>query len=607
MCGLAGIRNYDDGPVDTAALMRMREKMRTRGPDGEALWLDPDGGLGIAHRRLAIIDLSERGAQPMATPDGRYHVGFNGEIYNYPELRAWCEGHGVRFSSDSDTEVLLHLYALEGHDFVQRLRGMFAFALWDRQERTLLLARDPFGIKPLYYADDGKRLQFASQVKALLAGGQVDTTQDPAGIVSFFLWGYVTEPNTLFRAVRALPAGSTLVVRSGQRPSVQAYHDPLDALRAPVIASVDKQLLREATLDSVSHHLLADVPMGLFLSAGIDSGTMLALASECTDGKALRAVTLGFSEFAGTDNDEVPLARLCADRYGCAQDVHVIGRDSFTAERLRIIEHMDQPTVDAVNTYLVSQAAAGEGLKVAISGLGGDELFGGYPSFRQVPRMAQWLGWVPSGLGRGVRQLVAPLVYGRTSPKYAGLFEYGNTIEGAYLLRRALFMPWELPEVLEPEIAAAGLRELDVMAVLQRLTAGIADPYRRVMALEYGIYLKNCLLRDADWAGMAHSLEIRTPLVDTLLFAAVGAPQGLESRPLQKSDLAATPARPLPKQILNRRKTGFSVPVQKWLAAESSAYGDRGLRGWARFLAIQFGIDGLRFMAPEPSPAARTG
>jgi asparagine synthase (glutamine-hydrolysing) len=594
MCGLAGIFEHDRAPVDSAALMRMREAMRLRGPDGAGLWLDPDGGVGLAHRRLAIIDLTERGAQPMASSDGRLHVVFNGEIYNYPELRAWSEERGARFESNSDTEVLLHLYELIGHDFVRRLRGMFAFALWDSQLRELVLARDPFGIKPLYYSADGRRLQFASQVKALLAGGLVDDRQDPAGVVSFFLWGYVTEPHTLYRAVRALPAGTTLRIRAGGRPIIERYRAPLDALRTAPSVMAHGGALRDALLDSVRHHLLSDVPVGVFLSAGIDSGTLLGLATECGETVALRAFTLGFREFEGTAIDEVPLARACAAYYECQHDVRFVGHDAAASSLTKFTAAMDQPTVDGLNNYLVSAAAAQSGLKVALSGLGGDELFGGYPSFGQVPSISHWLRWAPLHPTRALRWLLSMALPSRISPKYAGLFEYGRTLEGAYLLRRSLYMPWELEHLLEPEVAAAGLRELAVFDRLREVTAGIADPYLRVMALEYDVYMKNCLLRDADWAGMAHSLEIRVPLVDAELFAAVGGrlqPDGCHPR---KRDLATAPSKPLPPEIVDRAKTGFSVPVQQWLVAETGPQNERGLRGWGQWVASRFEIAGLR-------------
>lgn len=582
MCGLAGIYAYGDASVDLAALLRMREAMHTRGPDAAGMWSDQESGIALAHRRLAILDLTERGTQPMALPERKLQVVFNGEIYNHPELRAWCEAHGARYESDTDTETLLHLYALEGKDFVKRLRGMFAFALWDGRERSLLLARDPFGIKPLYYTVQREQVRFASQVKALLAGG-VDDRIGAAGVVSFLMWGYVTEPYTWYDAIKAVPAGSSVTVYWDGRTSVHQYSDPIQPLRgdAPSLVSDGVSSLRETVRSSIQGHLLADVPIALFLSAGTDSGAMCGLLAESGDPAKIYGVTLGFNEYAGTEDDEVPLARAVAELYGCQHTVVRYQREDFQAEKERLLASMDQPTVDGVNTYFVSMAAAQAGFKVALSGIGGDELLGGYPSFRQVPHLVQRLRSVPPEVGRAARAVLAPIIRMVASPKYASTLEYGGTVGGAYLLRRALFLPWEIPGIVGSQFAARGLEALDLTGQIDKITHDITSTHDQVAALEYSIYLRNCLLRDADWAGMAHSVEIRTPLVDATLFAELAA----TGRRFTKSDLAQAPSRPLPSQIGTRRKTGFSVPVHVWITeGEPRARRQDGRREWALHL-----------------------
>ena len=585
MCGLAGIHHSDGAPVDGEVLLRMREHMHARGPDDAGLWLDPSGGLGLAHRRLAILDLSEAGAQPMATPDGRYCIVFNGEIYNHSELRAWCAACGARYVGHSDTETLLHLYALQGEAMLPRLRGMFAFALWDSTGRTLLLARDPLGIKPLYYSERGGTLAFASQVKALQAGRFGGGT-DAAGLVSFLLWGYVLEPHTIDAAIRALPAGHAMQLRSGQPVRTWCYRDALAPLREPVQPAGEPGAgLLSVLGDSVRHHLLSDVPVGLFLSAGMDSTAICVLASAAAPRPELRALTLGFDEYAGTHDDEVPGASAVARSCAVPHDVIRVQRADFAGQRERILAAMDQPSVDGINTYMVSKAAAGLGLKVALSGLGGDELFGSYPSYRQVPRMAAALRWMPRALGVAARQTVRPLLPRRISPKYAGLLEWGRDVPGAYFLRRALFMPWELPSIIDAGLAREGLRTLALRDRLHDIVRGIATPFDQVMALETGIYMRNCLLRDADWAGMAHSLEIRTPLADVDLYAAVIGLRPSRTEPLTKADLR----RELGAQgtiapaLLARRKTGFNVPVREWVMGDGQHTDTQcGLRAWAR-------------------------
>ncbi|NWG29879.1 MAG: asparagine synthase (glutamine-hydrolyzing) [Rhodocyclaceae bacterium] len=591
MCGIAGIFTYGDpaAQIDREELLAIRDAMTHRGPDGAGLWLSEDGRVGLAHRRLAIIDLSPAGAQPMSSADKRLHVVFNGEIYNYRTLRAELEGRGHVFRSQSDTEVLLHLYAERGEEMVHALRGMYAFAIWDAQGGSLFLARDPFGIKPLYYADDGKCLRFASQVKALLRSRRVDTAASPAGHVGFFLWGSVPEPHTLYRGIQALPAGSTLRVGEAVTPrpkrffsiaKVFAEAEETGGASSPVELA---EKLGNALRDSVRHHLIADVPVGVFLSAGLDSTLVAGLATEVANAP-LNTITLGFREYIGTENDETPLAETVAKRLGSIHRTRWVTRDDFEAEVVRLLASMDQPTIDGVNTYFVSKAAAEAGLKVALSGLGGDELFAAYPSFRDIPRMVRLFApfrFLPR-LGRGFRLLAAPLVRRFTSPKYAGLLEYGGTFAGAYLLRRGLYMPWELPEIMDPDLVRAGWRELAPLLALEETTTGLRAARFKISALELSWYMRNQLLRDADWAGMAHSLEIRVPLVDVRLLKTVATL--VRANPgLHKHDAVGAARASLPDAVMRRSKSGFSVPVHRWLAKRmGQGQIPRGLRVWAQ-------------------------
>jgi asparagine synthase (glutamine-hydrolysing) len=584
MCGIAALFAYGSSapPVAERELLAAREAMRARGPDDAGLWLgaDDSGGgarVGLAHRRLAIIDLSPRAAQPMAR--GKTRIVFNGEIYNYKSLRAELAAQGEKFETDSDTEVILALYARDGARCVERLAGMFAFALWDEGERRLLLARDPFGIKPLYYADDGATIRVASTVRALLAGGIGDASPDPAGHAGFFLLGSVPEPHTLYKRVRALPAGHTLRAAAGGVERPRPYFSISDVLRESVSGS-GGATLPGALRESVARHMVADVPVGVFLSAGIDSSVLAALAAE-TQGAGLEAVTLGVRAYRGTPADEVPLAVETARAIGARHRVVWVEGEDFARARESLFEAMDQPSVDGVNVYFVARAAKAAGLKVALSGLGGDELFGGYDTFDRAPRLAAALGRlpIPRALGRAFRVAAAPVAKRLAHPKWAGLFEYGASVAGAWRLRRGLYMPWELPEVMDPDMAREGLAALALDARLAADTDGIADPWRRVQALEMGWYMKNQLLRDADWAGMAHSLEIRVPLVDPVLFRTLAPRLGADGP--GKADLARVCGN-LPAALGARPKTGFNIPVREWLAGES---GDaRSLRGWARLV-----------------------
>lgn len=598
MCGLAGVFSFGaQAPVvDRAELARINQHMLRRGPDGEGFWYSDDGRVGLSHRRLSIIDLSAAGSQPMKDVDTGNQIVFNGEIYNFQVLRAEMVAAGSVFRSNSDTEVLLKMYARYGRDMLTRLRGMFAFAIWDQARQGILLARDPFGIKPLYLAGSGGVLRFASQVKALLAGGAIKTTPEPAGHVGFHLWGSVPEPYTLYREIRSLPAGSSLWVDRRGPQRHQRYfsiaRELADAATggAPMSVEQAREELSTAMRDSVRSHLIADVPVGTFLSAGLDSATLVALASRERQ-SSLNTLTLGFREYAGTLADEVPLAEKIAARYGARQHTRWIGQAEFAAAFSTMIDAMDQPTLDGVNTFLVSQQAHAVGLKVSLSGLGGDELFAGYADFQDIPRMVRLAGAVPAGatIGRGFRWLSAPLMSRLSSPKYAGLLEYGHEVAGAYLLRRGLFMPWELPSVLDPDLVRQGWRDLDSIAQLRLDYEGASDSRRQICALETAWYMRNQLLRDADWASMAHSLEIRVPFVDVPLFRTVARLCRSGHAP-SKRDMAGSPESALPAEVLNRPKSGFNVPVRQWLAAggEAGEAAQRGLRGWARFVHQQF-------------------
>lgn len=591
MCGIAGIFSYhpDAPPVDQAELLRIRERMIARGPDDAGLWVSDDRRVGLAHRRLAIIDLSPAGAQPMHDPETGNWIVFNGEIYNHVQLREQLNRDGVTTRSHSDTEVLLKLYAHKGPAMLNMLRGMFAFAIWDARKRQMFLARGPLGIKPLYIADDGRTLRFASQVKALLAG-QVDTRPEPAGHAGFLLWGSVPEPYTLYRGIRALPAGHWLLVADGVVGQPVCYNNPTLGLRnvasvGPDAMAAALHQIAAAVHDSVSAHMVADVPVGVFLSAGLDSTMIAACAANLG---TLRTLTLGFAEYEGTLHDEAALAGEVAQSLGARHSLHRISAADFAHDREQLLAAMDQPSIDGVNTWFVAKAAAQQGLKVALSGIGGDELFGSYPSFSQIPRLRKTLqgfGELPL-LSRIVRKGLSSISGVLPSPKYAGLLEYGSSLKGAYLLRRALFMPWEIGALMDPEMAAAGLKELDTLSRLGATTEGLSSERLAISALEIQWYMKNQLLRDADWAGMAHSLEIRVPFLDMHLFGQFVEIPSLDPTQ-EKRMIARTVAPQLPEAVLNRPKTGFAVPTHQWLHPDAPNSITNN-REWAQMLYKSF-------------------
>ncbi|MBL8883966.1 MAG: asparagine synthase (glutamine-hydrolyzing) [Hyphomicrobium sp.] len=577
MCAINGIfaYHYAANPVARDEVLRTRDYMAARGPDGSGLWISSDERVGLGHRRLAIIDLSPGGVQPMQSADANLIISFNGEIYNYKELRAGLEARGHTFRTHSDTEVLLHLYAEKGDALVHDLRGMFAFALWDGKKRSLLLARDPNGIKPLYYADDGWTIRFASQVKALLAGGKCAGTPDAAGLAGYYMFGFVPEPFTMFSSIRALPAGSTLRVDGIGIHGPHRYFSLADVYRQaedlPLSARPGRREVVEALADSVRAHLVSDVPVGAFLSAGIDSGSLVGLMRD-TGLTGIPTITVAFDEFAGTPADESILSRKVSELYGTRHTTRTVTKEELLADFKQILISMDQPSIDGFNAWFVSKAMREYGVKVAISGLGGDELFGGYPSFSQVPRLVRALRLpaVLPGLPKLARRFASHFQLTERlglHPKSAGLLEYAGGYPAAYFLKRALFMPWELGKILGRDVAEEGLRRLDPVAYIASATSPAPrTPFGRVAVMESAVYMRNQLLRDSDWASMAHGLELRTPLVDHVLQRSVAAYTTSGQSQTGKALLAHAPSTPLPQEIVTRAKTGFGFPTAHWMS-----------------------------------------
>ena len=589
MCGIAGyFRIREDHFPDPETQQKVLDSLKNRGPDGSGVWREPHNKVLLLHRRLAIQDLSDCGAQPMFSDDGRLVIVFNGEIYNVAELRSWVPNYP--FKGTSDTEVILALYQVFGTRMLEFLRGMFAFAIWDDRKQALFLARDPYGIKPLYLAETPDGIWFSSQVKSLLEVPRVDLSPAPAGHAGFFLWGSIPEPYTLFKGIRALRSGHSLWLQRGCEPRYDQYCSIAESLIGKVSFLAEESVsirLQGALCDSIRSHFVSDVPVGIFLSAGLDSSTILGIAAGTFPAAGLTALTLGFDAYRGTAVDETREATQIAKHYGVPQQIEMILRSDFEAELPRFLHAMDQPSIDGINTYFIAKMTRDTGFKVALSGLGGDELFGGYGSFQQIPKMMNMVNAlkVSRKFGGAIRKNTERLFRKITSPKYAGIFEYGGTIEGAYLLRRGLFMPWELPEVLDADMAAAGLEELERSQFEMKELQSLKEfPLRlQISFLESTRYMRNQLLRDADWAGMAHSIEIRTPLVDLFLLKQM-APLLSTSHAPTKSEMARTPKKALPPAILHRKKTGFVVPVREWLTASLPEEPERGLRSWAKFV-----------------------
>ncbi len=577
MCGIAGwFEKRPERPEkDDAPLAAMLRQMAPRGPDDEgSVEIVPHAGgrLRIGARRLAILDLSPAGHQPMLDAETGNWLVYNGEIFNFRELRRELQALGCCFRSSCDTEVLLAGYRVWGEQVLARLRGMFAFALWDVARQMLLLARDPLGVKPVYYTSSPDRFLFASELRALLASGLVKRELDATGLDSFLKFGAVQEPATLVRGVRLLPAGS-LLRWSGDPPSVgiERYWNLPPAAEPMNGGGRDRKSrveeMRAALSDAVRLRLESDVPLGVFLSGGIDSTAVASLAAQ--HGGTIKTFAVTFAEERFAEGEK---ARQVARLLGTEHHELTVSESDLLAALPQALAAMDQPTVDGINTYFVSRATKKAGVTVALSGLGGDELFAGYRSFRWVPRMERVERWLPSW-GRHIAGslLDSRLFRGSRNQKLALWMRREDGYPHPFYISRLLLPPAQVARLLRPEwlLDIRFDEYAEEYATQQRLLSS-HDPVNRVSCLEVLVYLRNTLLRDADCMSMAHSLEVRVPLVDDVVTSvALRMPgawklDGWQRKPL----LVAALPRPLPREILGQPKRGFEFPWPQWMRGQ---------------------------------------
>jgi asparagine synthase (glutamine-hydrolysing) len=622
MCGIAGIITAETGRLDLGSVAeQMQGRLTHRGPDDRGLFISADRHCALAHTRLSILDRSSAGHQPMALGQQgawsteqrgkgkerseRFWITYNGEIYNYRELRgelgAWSGEHGAgstekettdrdqrsevighrspvagqasavtrlrssvdsAWHSNSDTEAVLRAYAKWGRDCVQRLRGMFAFGLWDEHRKELFLARDPFGIKPLYYHQTDEFFLFASEVRALLASGLVPRKLNTEGVASYLQFGSVQDPLTIIDKVRSLLPGHCLRVKRNNKlietdqfsfsrvftphPSHLTSHgDP--ASRPEAV-----KLLRSKLEDSVHQHLVSDVPLGAFLSGGIDSSAIVALMSRVADQKP-KTFSVVFKE---AEFSEAEHARLVAKKFGTEHREIMLSEDHLLGILPNALEAMDQPTMDGINTYVVSKAVKESGITVALSGLGGDELFAGYPSFRRAAALHR-LAMTPSPIRRlGSLAGRAILNGSARRQKFWDLVASDCSPYAAYAISRQLFSPDEIAALTGSQSAIRNPQsEID------------SDVINAVSRYELRGYMLNTLLRDTDQMSMAHALEVRVPFIDPVVVSFVlGLPgewktDGSRPKPLLLDAIGDL----LPEEVWRRPKMGFTLPFERWM------------------------------------------
>ena len=591
MCGICGVAFATRTAEAESRVRAMAAAMLHRGPDEEGFLLaEPRApGLALGMRRLSIIDLPG-GHQPVWNENHDVAVVFNGELYNYRQLRERLILCGHRFATQSDTEILVHAWEEWGEDSLTELRGMFAFALLDLRERhaispILFLARDPLGIKPLYYTQTKNGFAFASEVRALLSVDSSPPQLSQDALTSYLLFGSVSEPVTLLEGVFSLPPGHRMLLYVPDRrrtPRARPWWDPTHspAARDPKkIFDLDSaaQKMRPLLEDAVRSHLVADVPVGLFLSSGLDSGAIAALAGKAHPG--IRSFTL---TFPGTPYDEAQLASAIAERCNTHHQEVPLDGGAMLSRLDEALHALDQPTMDGINTYFVSWAAREVGLKVALSGLGGDELFAGYRTFNDVPRTASLVRtayFVPGILRKASAPLVRILAGQKHSPdaarKAASAWNYPDRLPHPYFFARALFPPGQLERIIDPRFRPSTINADGVtldptwLGWLERTAdeARKLPPVAGTAWLEMRTYMASTLLRDTDSVSMARSLEVRVPLLDTPLVEFVcSLPDEARRRPgEQKALLATALGDALPSEILAQPKRTFTLPWETWL------------------------------------------
>jgi asparagine synthase (glutamine-hydrolysing) len=570
MCGITGFQ----GAFDELLLERMSRALSHRGPDDHGVWSDDEHRIGFAHQRLSIIDLSPRGHQPMWDVTRTVVTVYNGELYNYRELREELIADGFRFQSDSDTEVLLNLYLRDGDKLFHRLNGIYAFALWDTRNQEMLIARDGLGVKPLYYAQTPKGFLFASEMKALLQEPSIDRTLEPEAIRSHLLYLWCPSPLTVLRHVRKLPPGSALRVRAGQIQREWTFYElPYDQELVDwpafdAVVQVRKHLQR-----AVDRQLVSDVPVGAFLSGGLDSSSVVALAQRRLGGTRMQCFTIGFRDPAARTEGmaaDLPYAEAVARHL--AVDLHTIWVDAEIVEDLpRMVFHLDEPQADPapLNALYISRLAREHGIKVLLSGAGGDDLFTGYRRHYALQMEVLW-SWLPAGvrsLMRATSERIRPT--SETRRRLAKAMRYAELQGDA---RIESYFWWIAPEIAEslftPELREGFARPGEGV-VAQRLAGLPASipPLHRMLYLEAKYFLADHNLNYVDKVSMANGVEVRVPLLDPdLVSLAARLPIAYKQRGRTGKWVLRKAMEPyLPREVLYRKKAGFGAPLRHWL------------------------------------------
>ena len=580
MCGIAGIVG-ENASTHRDALHRMVSSLAQRGPDAEGFYQAPSGLCLLGHRRLSILDLSQHAAQPMVSPDKRFALCYNGECYNYAELREQLRKAGKNIHSTGDTEVLFQMLVQEGKSCLPKLNAMFAFGFWDEEHRQLFLARDRFGQKPLYFSKKGNLLIFASELRAILASGLVERKLNSRALLSYLSYGSVHGPDTIVKDISLLPAGNFLEWESiGEIKKTSFWEPPRQKQDCP------QEELRNRFSKAVDRHLVSDVPVGLFLSGGIDSSAIVAAAARMTN-EQVHTLSVVFPDLPQYSEHEH--AKRIAKITG-TNHIEIPINEQIMLELLpQCLDAMDQPTADGFNTFVVSKATREAGVKVVLSGLGGDELFGGYPSFKDVPRLLK----IKNTLGQTEKPVSAILrrIGQKTTKisKLSSVLAASKDLLTVYMIRRQVFNNYQIDGIL----ASATFKNsfiripLELEVYLRNLIRD-RDIYDAIGLLELHSYMGQTLLRDSDIMGMAHGLEIRMPFLDKEFSdCALELPPGVRiPNKFPKAWFVGAMGDWLPLENVRRKKQGFEMPIEKWMVGKLRDDVEHGLKSLSDHLDI---------------------
>ena len=568
MCGISGVYNYLNKIIPSKNIIKKISKLQNkRGPDGTGIWESVCKKVCFGHNRLSIIDLSNKASQPFVSSDEQYTITFNGEIYNYKELKKeLLKNNNINFKSDSDTEVIIESYKHWGIEFVNKLRGMFAFAIWDNLKKELILVRDPFGIKPLYFSKKNNIVFFASQVKSILSINDVSFEKLGKSVLDYYLWGNVEEPYTLYKDIYSVDRGT---VKIFDRNCNETNFDFANLKETIIKSKKDyfknklelNEKLNHIIKDTVNYHQVSDVPVTFLLSSGIDSNVLLA-ASKKEQNTNLNALTLDFSEKL----KESPLALIGSKINKIDHIVEKVDDEKISELIFKYYEHMDMPTNDGLNNYVASYFAKKNGSKVLISGIGGDELFSGYPSFNNIPIMRRFSKVVPSN--KNFHRFLYNFFYkilskSKKNTKYASVFKYCHNTFDSFMLQRCVFTPEEIFELINNKVIDEKLNDFKTQKENELNAKDFENEQLEIMYYEIKYYLCSKLLRDCDWASMSNSIEIRTPFVDWNFFKEL-LPILKSNIKISKKNMLDSFKDKLPYELYNRKKSGFVIPYKQY-------------------------------------------